>query len=119
MKILVTATIIALLSISAWGASFNSGEQLLAKCQSGESPYVIWCTGYLQGMADADDARVTSGDIKREICIAKDKVSNKQLRSSVIEYLKKHPEFFVASSPKTAQACTKRLKSELAVLKCS
>ena len=92
MKILATATIIAMLSSGAWGASFNSGKQLLGKCQSEESPYLIWCTGYLHGMADADDARVTSEGIKREICVPVDDISNKQLRTTVIKYLEKHPD---------------------------
>ena len=92
MKLLVTTTTILLLSSGAWGESFNSGKKLLAKCQSGESAFLIWCTGYLQGIADADDARATTGDLKREICIATDTVSNKKLRASVMQYLENNPD---------------------------
>jgi Rap1a immunity proteins len=92
MKILGTTAAALILSNGAWGTPFNTSEELMAKCQSGESPYLIWCTGYLQGIADANNARIASENIEPKICIPVDDISNKQLRSSVMEYLESHKE---------------------------
>ena len=77
------------------GAAANTvttGNKLLAKCQSEIGALTVWCSGYLQGATDAEEARVARGDSPRVICIEKESISTKQLREPVIAYLESHPQ---------------------------
>lgn len=92
IKKFMTMFFVAALSSGAWGDSFVSGKKFLARCQSGEAPLRVWCSGYLQGIADADDAYATDTNTQHQVCIPKDQLSTKQLRSAVLSYLENQPQ---------------------------
>lgn len=72
-------------------ANFLDGNELQARCESERPEAVNTCLGYLTGVADAEDAGPSWKMQESLFCVPRG-ISAGQLRRSLLEYLRAHPE---------------------------
>ncbi len=72
-------------------ANFLDGNELRARCQSERPDEINTCLGYLTGIADAEDA-APSWKLQQSLFCLPRGVSANQLRGTLLNYFKKHPE---------------------------
>jgi hypothetical protein len=72
-------------------ANFLDGNELRERCESDRPDAVNTCLGYLAGVADAEDAGPSWKMQDSLFCVPRG-VGASQLRRSVLDHLKAHPE---------------------------
>jgi Rap1a immunity proteins len=84
------AWLVALTSLGVY-ANFLDGNELRVRCESDHPHEINTCLGYLTGIADAEDA-APSWKLQQSLFCLPRGVSANQLRGTVLEYFKAHPE---------------------------
>jgi hypothetical protein len=89
LKPLFAALLLSLPALAQ--ANFLDAYELKARCLSERADAVNTCLGYLSGVADSDNGAPAWRSQKSLFCIPQG-VTVVQLRSTLLSYLKQHPE---------------------------
>ena len=91
MRVLLFLALIYPAMASA-ATAWESGNDLLSKCEQEGDFFEGVCVGYILGIMDGHDALIVWGELNEPTFCRPDGLSVRQVQAVVIKYLKEHPE---------------------------